>query len=275
MLWNYELLVDVRDKLFRILDVLRTYDELPLRVPLYAGVMGLVLMAAVVACCREAILEGRTGKITRVQLVTAWAFLILIALPFLPRTMNGSGFFAARFSIWPPLLWFAAASGVTLSRRAEKILIVAAVTVTVVTILTLNAHISPVAKQLDQSQTAKMGLETKRVFTRNNSRAPSELTFDPYEWAAVRVVDREHAILVDSPWMDLQIMMLETIGPKVKFEGDDGVRIIIGPPSKITMVFARCGNVRGESYADRIVSHHPQEWRMIKRGCFEVLDPAP
>jgi len=275
MLWNYELLADVRDKLFRVVDVFRTWDELPLRVPLYNWMLGAVLMLAVIAACRKARQETKSGRVSRVQLVTAWAFLMLIALPFLPRTMNGSGFFAARFSIWPPLLWFAAAAGVELNRRAKAAITIVAVLVTVCALVVLNAHVAPVARQLDVSRAPQLGLKRVHVFTRSNSRATADLTFDPYEWAAIRVVHREGAILVDSPWMDLQIMMLEEAGPKLKFDPNNGPRIVSGPEAKIAMVFTRCGDVRGESMASRIQAGHPQQWRMQKYGCFEVLEPLP
>lgn len=272
-LWNYELLADLRDKLFRIIDVFRTVDVLPVRVPAYNWILGVVLMLAVIAGCRLALREGRNGEITRVQLVVAWAFLMLIALPFLPRTMNGSGFFAARFSIWPPLLWFAAAAGVKLNRRAEKLLTVAAIGVTAFALFMMNAHIRPVSRQLDLSQAPPFGLHGVHVFTRSNSRATADLTFNPYEWAAIRVVDREGAILVDSPWMDLQIMMLEETGPKVRFDAENGLKIVSGPQANIAMAFTRCGDVRGESMAEHLQKKHPQQWRMQKYGCFEVLAP--
>jgi hypothetical protein len=276
MLWNYELLADVHDKLMRIVDVFRAYDEMPLQVPVYNAVLGGILVVATIAVCWQSRRESKMGLITRTQFVVGWAFLILIALPFLPRTMNGSGFFAARFSIWPPLLLFAAASSLKFGRRAERTIAVTAVALFVFTVVVLNTYIAPIAREVDVSSMPKGALTGEHVFTRNDSWTPTELTFVPYEYAAVRIVDHAGAFLVDSPWLDLQIMMLEELGPKIKFDREWGPRDASGPPRKIWMISARCGASGGnDTMASRIATRRPEGWRKSRFGCFEVLEPLP
>ena len=257
-LWDNELLADQRDKLFRIIGVFQTRDELPLHVPLYNWVLGAVLLSVTIAACWKA-RQGPPTKITRQQMVVAWAFAILIALPLLPRTMNGSGFFAERFSIWPPLLFFAAASGIGLSRRVQRALLPVAAILTAFTLAILGVHVRPIAEQMDLSGTPRGELKGVRLIWRNESPAPRDLLFDPFLFASVRVVDREDAILINGPWLDLQIMMLQETEVA----------------SKSGLAITRCGDVRGQSSAEQSAALHPERWRLRKYACFDVLEPVP
>ncbi len=188
-----------------------------------------------------------------------WAFVILIALPFLPRMMNANGFFAERFSVWPPLLFFASAAAIDWGRRTQRALLAMAALLTILVIAMLDAHIGPIARQMDLSQTPRGELKGVHLLWRNESPARPDLTFDPYVVASVRLVDRQDAILSNSPWMDSPILLVEETN-----------RAGTNPGVAIT----RCGASRGESTAEQMVKSHPEQWRLSRYACFQVLTPA-
>ena len=258
-LWDNELLADLHDKLFRIINVFRTTDVLPLRVPIYNWVLGALLVAIAIAACWRARRDSQSGAITRATLVLAWAFVVVIALPFLPRMVNANGFFAERFSIWPPLLFFASAASFGWSQRARRALLATAVLLTGLTIAMLAEHIGPIARQMDISKAPRGELKGVHLLWRSESPAARDLTFDPYIVASVRLVDREDAILSESPWMDSPILLIEETNRAGTSPG---------------MAITRCGASRGESTAERLVKRQPEQWRLLHYACFQVLTPA-
>jgi hypothetical protein len=238
-------------------------------VPLYNWVLGALLVAVTVAGCSSIVRQGNDETRLPSRFALAWGFLVLIALPFLPLTMNGSGFFAARFSIWPPLLFLAAAASVNLRRQTKHILLGVAIGITAFTLFQLSAHIGPIAQELDLSKTPRGVLKGEHLKWATDSRVPGDITFDPYVLAAVRAVDREDAILVDSPWMDLQIMMLEEIGPKAPF---DPVIPAQGK-DRLGIAVSRCGMRNIHNSHSRLQLRDPQRWRNSRYGCIDIFLP--
>lgn len=272
MLWNYEWLADVGEKIKRLWNVFRTWDELPLVVPSYNWAAAIALAAATLAACSSALRQSRPGRVTRVQFVVGWSFLLLLLLPFLPYTMNGSGFFAARFAILPPLLLFAAAAAFPLRGKRKAVVAIASVAICGFCLAVLNANVRPIAQELDDHSVPVNSLSGSRLIALNNSTRNRALTFDPYEWAAVRLVDRSGAILSDAPWMDLQIMMLEEIGPKVQV-GQRGPQVVSGEAVRVGLVTAHCGTPPSASAVSNFARSGAAEWRMLSYGCYEILQP--
>ncbi|MGH9521932.1 MAG: hypothetical protein ACRD3E_05325 [Terriglobales bacterium] len=273
MLWNYEWAAEWNAKLLRILDVFRTWNILPLKAAAYNFVLGAVLVGITVAALARARRESRTGSITPAQLIAGFALLVLFSLPLLPRTMNGSGFFADRFAIWPPLLLIAAAGAVEMRRKTVVATAGIAAVVLAVTLFYLNAYLGPIARSEDVSSIPAGIMAGERVFAYDGSRA-AHLTYDPYLMAPVRAVDRSGAMLVNSPWTDLQIIMLDAIGPAVKFTPEIGPQSLTGAPLRIAVIYSHCG-VENPNTAPLFAQAHPARWKVSTYGCFDIFQPAP
>ena len=276
-LWNNELPVNLdvlRIRLLRIVAALHMGDVLPITARPMKWVMTLVLGAAIVATGWRARRDSARKKITQTQMVVGWALLILIGLPLLPRTMNGSGFFAERFAILPPMLFVAAVASVDLGANVRRVVLVAATIVCIYFIVSLNTFIAPFAREVDVSFVRRGELAGEHLLWRVEPWRPTTINFDPLILGDVRLVDRAGAILLDNPWMNLQIMMLDEKGPKVRFDPDDGPRILSGPDMRVGGVASRCAVTHGESTLEHVAAHHPEKWRLKQYGCFEVLLPA-
>ena len=271
MLWNYEWAAEWNAKLLRVVDVFRTWIILPVKAPSYSFALGAVVVGLTVVALVQARRESRSGSITRVQLVAGFALLLLFALPLLPRTMNGSGFFAERFAIWPPLLLIAASSAMEVRRSVTRVLGCVAVVVFALTLFLLNSYLAPIARAEDVSGVPAGILAGQRVLAHDESRA-KDLTYEPYQFAPVRLVDRAGALLTDSPWTDLQIIMLDEIGPKARFTPEEGPRTLTTPPEPLGVVDSHCG-VTGPSSAALFAERHPGRWQVVHHGCFDVVEP--
>lgn len=287
-LWNNELLVNVDLRLLRIVNVLHMSDVLPVTARSARWVMTVVLGAAIVISSLRAMrdsdqpakptpgLSGAPGAgaaITKTQLVVGWALLILVGLPVLPRTMNGSGFFSERFAILPPLLFVAALSAAEFEVKVRKAVLVAAAAVCVYAIVLLNTYIAPYARAVDVSFVRPDELAGQHLLWRVEPWRSMTINFDPLILGDIRLVDRGGALLLDNPWMDLQIMMLEETGPKVHFDPENGPRVVSGPQVKVGAISARCALTRGESSLEHVARRHPEQWQLKQYACFEVLAP--
>lgn len=272
-LWNYELLADAQQKLMRIIDVFHTWDELPLMVSSFNNAAAIALVIATVIAGWVALRESRSRKITRSQLVVGWAFLILVGLPFLPHTINGSGFFVERFSIWPPLLLFAGMAAADLPRKTGMFIGVIGVLITLLCTGVLDSYVRPVAREIDTRSIPAGRMKGERMMSINNSSRRGELMFNPYDFAATRFIDRGGAILVDAPWMYLEIMILDDIGPHMRVDQNRGPQVMEGPQAKVGIVAAHCGPTPGSSLVGNIAQRDSSEWRMAQYGCIQVLEP--
>lgn len=270
---NFPPLSQVHHNFVRLLDVFRTWDELPLIVPLYNWAIGAALVLASVLALWQSVRESRSGKITRTQLVAGFALMVLIGMPFLPSDMNGSAYFAERFAIFPPLLLIAASCGANLRQNAKRVIGAAAVVVCAVALFTLNAHLGPIARNVDASAVPPQSLRGVHLLGYTEMWTGPEVNYYPYLWSHVRVVDRSGALLVTAPWLDLQIMMLDDIGPKARITPADGPEYRGGPHVPVGMISERC-NLDGGGIIARTIAAHPQKWSVQRYGCFNVMLPA-
>lgn len=272
-LYQYEWLANWDIKLLRIVNVFRTGDVLPLRVPAYTLVLGAVLLVATVVALAQSRRDSKSGAFTRVQMVVGFALLILLALPFLPRTMNGSGFFVERFDIWPPFLFIAAATSIQLSRIQKLVSAIVASFALLVALFFLNSYLGPIARALDPSALPAKSLAGEHLLWITQSRIPSDLTYDPYILSTVRLVDRGGAMLVNGPWLDLQIMMLADNGPHAVF-GSEGLNVSGNSSAEIGIISERCGAPDGRGTLEQLIAHSPGKWRVQHSGCFVMVRPV-
>lgn len=266
-LWRYEWAANWDLKLLRIVDVFRGWIELPVRAPAYDWLIGATLVAITLAVLRQASQESKQGLITRTQAVVGFALLVLLALPLLPPTMNGSGFFADRFSIWPPLLLIASAASFELSRRAQRVLAVLGIAVPIVALFVLGGIVDPVARKLDVSAFPKDSLAGEHLLEASDTQPGHALTFDPYLLAPARLIDRGGGLLVGAPWLELQIMILDDIGPKAILNNKGEVQMLPGPKAAVGAVDVRC-----DANAPSTI-HPPTGSPLTRFGCFDIWQP--
>lgn len=285
---NFPPLRALHHNAYRVLYVFRTWDESPLILPVYNWLLAAGLIAATLVALLQAIRESKSGKITRTQLVVIFALLVLIGLPFLPGDMNGSGYFAERFSIWPPLLLIAAACGAKLNRTAIRIAGGAAIAIAIGALIILNAHLAPIARNLDVSSVPPNSLVGVHLIGYSEMWAGPEVNYYPYLWGHVRLTERSGASMVSPPWLNLQIMMLADIGTQARLTPSDGPEYRGGPRDPVGLVTIRCdlsgaGGTKTPSSATtvggpvdmtaRTLAAHPGDWRVQRFGCFNLLLP--
>ena len=266
-LWSYEWKVNWDLKLLRIVDIFRGWIELPIKAPVYDWVVGGGLVAMMIVALRRSSRESKQGLFTRTQAVVGFALLTILALPLLPRTMNGSGFFADRFSIWPPLLLIAAAASCEFSRRTRRALAAITVGVVAVALFALAQTLDPVARRLDVSRFPADSLAGRHFLAASDTLPNRALTYDPYLFSSVRLVDRAGALLVGAPWLELQIMILDDAGPQAILSSKGKVQMLPGPKAPVGVVDARCDGSPSSI-------HLPSSWPLEHFGCFDIWPPT-
>ena len=139
---------------------------------------------------------------------------LLIAIPILPPSMNGSDYFAARLMIFPWLGAIAAASGYASPERLRRIAPAFALGMAAVTLLPAEIFIRPVSHQLAALETQPLpggaqGLAILDPAMLGAVRREHELGFNPYVWSGVLPFLNADDVMLNSPWLDLTIMPLK------------------------------------------------------------------
>jgi hypothetical protein len=276
-LWIRYSAVEFHANLFRIFELIEMYAVVPLDVTAYRVALRTVLLALFALAFWKSATDLRNGRFTRAQLALAWGLLIMVSLPFLPDIVNGSFVFEERMAIWPVLLILLSASTIELDARASKLALLAGVMIGVSALWVLNLHLGPVARQLDVSKRTAVATAGAHAVLINDSTPPPDLTFNPYLWAGVRVAEQEHAILINSPWLDLSIMMLKPVGPEL-----NQARFISNPKLLVPkfgnssmIVVARCGDSgKRPSVTAWLRSTYARQWKFSQHSCFDMLQPA-
>jgi hypothetical protein len=175
--------------------------------------LGLVVL--LVGCLALAA-EGFIGRWRARQLRASDSMLILtvailIGIPILPASMNGSDFFSQRLMIIPWLGAIAAASAT--ERRVARIAPVFAVVLTLATLAPAEFFFRPVARQLwaleHQSLPAQVeGIAIMDPAMLKAARVQHQLGFSPYVWSGVLPFLQADDVLLNSPFMDQKITPL-------------------------------------------------------------------
>jgi hypothetical protein len=131
-----------------------------------------------------------------------------------PEEMNGSGHFPERFAIFAAMFVLACSSGFPLGGRlktAALIVIVVAACLNLVSLDRLNRTI--IAELSPFLDTPPVGSGQLLALTAETDGPIHGLSFDPLFWAGAIYARRSEAILLNSPWVELPIMMLAPIAP--------------------------------------------------------------
>jgi hypothetical protein len=136
---------------------------------------------------------------------------ILVAIPILPASMNGSDFFSQRLMVVPWLGALAAASATT--RQVTRIAAVFAVVLAVLTLLPAEIFFRPVARQLFALEYQPLpahaeGLAILDPAMLKEARRQHQLGFSPYVWSGALPFLHAGDIMLNSPFMDQKITPL-------------------------------------------------------------------
>ncbi len=141
------------------------------------------------------------------------AVTILISIPILPGSMNGSDFFSQRLMIFPWLGAMAAASGYAAPRRLVRIAPVFALILAITTLVPAEIFFRPVARQLFALEHQPLPEHTQGLAILDPAmlkavRMQHQLGFNPYLWSGVLPFPHANDVLLNSPFMDQKITPL-------------------------------------------------------------------
>jgi hypothetical protein len=180
-------------------------------------------LCALLVFCVVLAAEGLTGRWRRRELSSADAMLflsvaILLAIPILPSSMNGSDFFSQRLMVIPWLGAIAAAGATT--RRIARWAPAFAVGLAMLTLVPAEMFFRPVARQLaaleQQSLPAHAaGLALLDPAMLKTARVEHQLGFSPYLWSGVLPFLHAGDVMLNSPFMD------QTITPLMPSRGSE------------------------------------------------------
>jgi hypothetical protein len=141
------------------------------------------------------------------------AIAILIAIPILPPSMNGSDYFSQRLMILPWLGAIAAAGGYATPQRLARIAPLFAVVLTFTTLLPAEIFFRPVAHQLFALENQPLpehaqGLALLDPAMLKAVRVQHQLGFNPYLWSGALPFLHADDVMLNSPFMDQKITPL-------------------------------------------------------------------
>lgn len=174
------------------------------RIALYCILLGAILFAL------RSWWNKQTSQESTVGLWLVVVLLLIVVLPLIPETMNGSAFFADRLVMF---LWVAALAAASCalppSLPLQRGLIAVAVAILLITLGEGELYIRPVSHQaaaMEQDELKILpglqGLALPAQF----SASAAHLTYNPYLWQQARFFRKEHALMLNPPWLDLPIL---------------------------------------------------------------------
>lgn len=176
------------------------------------GLMIVLVAAILLAVCQW--LRNRKARVWTVGDTALLAtLLLLLAMPFLPPSVNGSTHFADRVLIFVWIGALLAAAGATSAARTQwsTAAIVAALVLNGCLLLAANAYIRPLANAiagLESTPITHQGQLGLIVEDLREADGPSYAnpTWDPYIWAGAHFFRHQNAVLANPPWLDLAII---------------------------------------------------------------------
>ena len=178
------------------------------RLGLYALLLGCLALAATGLLRR-----WRARQLRPSDSMLFLAVAILVAIPILPPSMNGSDFFSQRLMILPWLGAIAAASGYRTPRLLARIAPLFAVALALTTLLSAEIFFRPVAHQLFVLESQPLpehaqGLAILDPAMLKAVRVQHQLGFNPYLWSGVLPFVHADDVMLNSPFMDQKITPL-------------------------------------------------------------------
>ena len=158
------------------------------------------------------LLRERRWSAPAVWLLFSVVFLVL--LPTIPTELNGSYYFAWRL-LFLLFLCVVVASSVAMERpgRARLVLVGCAIAATVVNIWMAVRVVSPQSEAIASVMDAPLVRSDKPglVMWPAGGWRPSELTFNPEEWAAANYFREHNLVLYNTSWLYIQIIPIKPL----------------------------------------------------------------
>ena len=138
---------------------------------------------------------------------------LLLAIPLLPPSMNGSDFFAQRLMIVPWLAALAAASGYAQPLRLARVVPLFTVTLTILILVPAEVYFRPVARQLVALENQALPSDSEGLAILDPGmlkavRVQHQLGFNPYLWSGALPIRHAGDVMLNSPFMDQKITPL-------------------------------------------------------------------
>ncbi|HEY4011241.1 MAG TPA: hypothetical protein VGM11_13890 [Acidobacteriaceae bacterium] len=174
----------------------------------------LVLLGALFVAARKRLRNRRAGVWTIGDTAFVASLLLLLSMPFLPPSVNGSTHFADRVLIfvWIAALLAAAASTAPAPRSSiTAAAITGALALNACLLLAANAYIRPLANSIAALEATPVTYEGQLGLIVEDLREPggtsyANVTWDPYIWAGAHFFRHQNAVLANPPWLDLAII---------------------------------------------------------------------
>jgi hypothetical protein len=197
------------------------------RLSLYA-----MLAVALVFAARAFAAKWRERRLTLGDSLFASTLLLLVGLPVLPDTVNGSYYFATRLVV---LVWVGAmlaASGYQPRRsllqtgdRRVFFTSAAGIFLAVLSLVTAEVYVRPVARAVYAVEQQPLPEHGRAILLVGKgldtwSRFGTQLAPDFFEWGQILPLVRRQDVALDTPWLEQNILPLQAVPGGSLFVGD-------------------------------------------------------
>ena len=194
---------------------------------------------------------------------------LLVALPFIPYTVNGSDYFSTRlvFLLWPGALLAASAAPLPGPLR-QRWLAVAALGCCILALVPAQIFIRPAGRQLRvaEEQPLPPGVPGSLLLSDKQDsyiRFHNQTAFDPYKWGAILPFVRANDVALDSPWIDQTITPIRAVPGGPELVDDISQTFLRHPPNPEAAL------VPGRSLPGN------REARIVRDSAFMILMAPP
>ncbi len=178
------------------------------RLGLFALLFGCLVLAA-----RGIVSRWRSRQLKPSDAMLMLSVAILVGIPILPASMNGSDFFSQRLMVFPWLGAVAAASGYAEPRKLRHAAPLFALVLTLLTLIPAEIFFRPVAQQLAALENQALPEHGEALAIIDPAmlkavRVEHQLGFNPYIWSGALPFVRANDVMLNSPFMDQKITPL-------------------------------------------------------------------
>ncbi len=179
----------------------------------------LILLVAIKLSFRGFRQRWATRKLRVSDLMILGSITLGLAIPVLPRSLNGSDYFADRLVIY---IWIgaiaSAACHIGQSGRVQQCMCAAGALFGITALALANHYVRPVAEHIALLETVRSNAPGQSGMFINSPGQPqisSRVSFDPYVWAAARYFRQTDTIILNAPWLSLSIIPLDPKGEEL------------------------------------------------------------
>jgi hypothetical protein len=180
--------------------------------PVDLGLSYRFLLVALVAIAAIGVLLALSDKRERASAgavsVIAFALVFFLVSCLAPESINGTGYFSTRFSIYWVVFLIAGAAALRAPRWCTVAAGVVAIPAAVILLYAQWHYLANNARALQaaiEGPPAKPGSLGAVI---EDGQSPGVVTINPYMWGSAHYFRESQAILTNAPWLDLKFIML-------------------------------------------------------------------